>query len=317
MGKNCRSSENTFIKLDIKLFAMSLSKHKKGTYLAVASAVVMGLATVVGTQISKQIPPILFASVYMLLSVPFLILLSVLLKEKINLNRIRNGFSDIMGVVITRNLCGTVLLLTGFSLTTAVRAVFLLGLDPVFVTILGWKFLDEKIDKKQSLLILSLLFGVFLLSTNLDINSLGEKLQIGDLLVMSGVFCMSLSYLPSIKAMKKINSVELTLTTNLIGGVLLLIVSLFLFHDITNIGVNTWWMILVYVVLFSVLSLYTFYSALKYTKPWIVSSLLQLAPVPGAIFAYLWLRNVLTPIQAVGGMVIMISSYLIARGHHK
>ena len=296
---------------------MSLSKHKKGTYLAVASAVSVGLATVVGTQISKQVHPILFASVYMVLSVPFLVLLSLLLKEKINLNRLRKGLPEIMGVVITRNLCGTVLLLTGFSLTTAVRAVFLLGLDPVFVTILGWKFLDEKIDKKKFLLILSLLFGVFLLSTNLDLCSLGEKLQVGDLLVMLGVFCMSLSYLPSIKAVRKINSVELTLTTNLIGGVLLLIVSLLLFQDITNIGVYTWWMIFVYVILFSVLSLYTFYSALKYTKPWIVSSLLQLAPIPGAIFAYLWLRNVLTPIQAIGGTIIMISSYLIAREHHK
>ncbi|MCC7570869.1 DMT family transporter [Candidatus Micrarchaeota archaeon] len=293
-----------------------MEPSNKGAYLAIISAFFIGMSTIIASQVTKNVNPVLFASIYSLLSVPFLIAIYLLQKNNFNLIKLKSAFKEIMGVVITRNFFGSMLLMTGFSLTSGVRAVFLLGLDPVFVTILGAMFLKQKITRKQIFLIAVLLAGVFLLSTNLDFDSLGKNLQIGDLFVMAGVFCMSLAYFPSIGAMKKISAMELTIVSNLIGGLILLPVALLFFNAHFNIAMDIWGLVFAYTILFAVFALYAFYSALNFAKPWIVSSLLQLAPIPGVIFAFIWLGDVLSPVQIAGGLIIVICAYIISRIKH-
>ena len=286
-----------------------------GTHFAILAAIFVGASIVVGAEATKQVNPILVAALTMLISVVFLIPLSYIVKEKLVLGDIiRKYLKNSSASILLRSLFGNILLYTGLSLTSAVNAVFLLGFEPAFVVITGFVLLKEKISARQISLILALIVGAFLLSTNGDPGSFGTT-QFGDLIVVLAVFFMALSYIPAQEVVKKTNSTSFTIFTSMVGGLILLPISLVFFNTSPlNVSPYAIYLIIGNAVLFSVFALFCFYNALKTTKRWIVSALLQLAPIPGALVAYFWLGNVLSHIQLAGAGIILVSSYLIAKG---
>jgi drug/metabolite transporter (DMT)-like permease len=287
-----------------------------GTYFAIFAAALIGASIVFSAEATKQMNPVAFAFVTLLLSVVFLVPLSFVIREKLKLKEIlgknsRNTFASIF----LRTVFGNIFLYLGFSLTSAVKAVFLLGFEPAFVVIASVIFLKEKLSSKQIILIIILIIGAFLLSTNgrLDIFSTA---QLGDLFVVIAVFLFACSYIPAQDVVKKTNSTTLAIFSNLVGGLILIPVAFTIFN-VQSLNLNSSVIPLIFAntILFSVFALFCFYTALKTTKKWIVSSLLQLAPIPGAIIAYIWLGDTLNFVQLVGAGIILVSSYLIAREH--
>lgn len=217
-----------------------------------------------------------------------------------------------MEIVIARPVIGSLLLIYGFSLTTAIHSAFMMRLEPIFVTIFSYFFLKDKINLKQISLIMIMIFGAFLLSTSGNI-SLITQTQIGDLFIIISLVFFSYAYIPAKKIGREINPVTVTIVNNLVGGLILFLFMLVIGINLLTVNYTNFWLLLSYVISFSVFGLYLYFSALRKTKTWIVSSLLSLSAVFGSIIAYFWFKETLNAIQMIGCIVILVSFYFIAK----
>ena len=56
-------------------------------------------------------------------------------------------------------------------------------------------------------------------------------------------------------------------------------------------------------------------ASLKSVKGWIVSALRAIGPIAGVPVAWLLFGEILTPIQILGGIIVLITSVVIAKEH--
>jgi probable blue pigment (indigoidine) exporter len=185
-------------------------------------------------------------------------------------------------------------------------------LEPIFVIILSYIFLREKPNMKQIVIILIMIFGAFLFSTGGNINIISQT-QVGDLIILFSLLFFAYSYIPTKKIGNEINSVTVTTVNNLISGLILFVIMLFLPINLITITIGNIWLLLAYVIFFYVFVLYFLFASMKKTKAWVVSSLLSLSAVVGAFIAYLWLGETMNIIQIIGATIILISSYFIVK----
>jgi drug/metabolite transporter (DMT)-like permease len=76
----------------------------------------------------------------------------------------------------------------GMNFTTASKSSLLVNLSAIWVAILGWLILKERLGIKRAIGILFGIIGVFLITTNLDFKTLGQTAVFGDSAVLlSGV----------------------------------------------------------------------------------------------------------------------------------
>lgn len=281
-------------------------------YLGIIAALFIGIATIVGAELAKQLHPIILIIFAYLLSVIFLFPLSFLLKEKLQFKELIKNKKEFLMIVLGMSIIGTLILTFGFSLTPAVHAIFLLRTEPIFVLVFSYFLLKEKITKKKFVLVTMLIIGSFLLITSGELKQF-TSIHLGDLLVTLSMGIFAYTYIASKKIMEKINSTTLTLSANLVAGILLFPIILFLTKDLANFTLTNFYYLLTYTLLFFVFGLYFFFKSLKYIKPWIVSCLLTLGLTVGVVFALIWLKDTLTITQWIGGTILLISSYFISK----
>jgi drug/metabolite transporter (DMT)-like permease len=284
-----------------------------GEILATLAAIFLGLAIPLGAQGSKQFGTFQIAVYSSLISIVFLVPFSFIIKEKIQIKKyLTSYFKEAIQVVASRSIFGTLLYFYGVSLTTAIHSAFMFRLEPIFVIILSYIFLREKPNMKQIVIILIMIFGAFLFSTGGNINIISQT-QVGDLIILFSLLFFAYSYIPTKKIGNEINSVTVTTVNNLISGLILFVIMLFLPINLITITIGNIWLLLAYVIFFYVFVLYFLFASMKKTKAWVVSSLLSLSAVVGAFIAYLWLGETMNIIQIIGATIILISSYFIVK----
>jgi drug/metabolite transporter (DMT)-like permease len=284
-----------------------------GEILAILSALFIGFAIPIGVQASKEIGAFQVTVYSSLISAIFLLILSFITSEKIQIKKsLTRYFKEISSITISRSIIGNLLLFYGFSLTTAIHSAFMLRLEPIFVVPLSYIFLKDKMSLKQIILIVIMIFGAFLLSTSGNIET-ATQIQIGDLLIVLSLLFYAYSYIPVKRIGKEISSMSITFINNLVGGIVLFFIMLFLPFNFLTVNSSNVWLLLSYVILFSVIGLYLYFASLRKTNPWIVSSLLSLSSVIGALISYLWLNETLSTIQIIGSGLILITSYFIIK----
>ena len=284
-----------------------------GELLTILSAIFIGISIPIGVLSSREFGVFQTAAYTSLISVAFLVLISIVSKEKIQFKEaLTKHFKDSISIVIARPVIGSLLLVYGLSLTTAIHSSFMMRLEPIFVTLMSYIFLRDKVSLKQIYLIVLMVVGAFLLSTSGNVELISQT-QIGDLFVALSLIFFSYAYIPAKRMGKKIDSMTITIVNNLLGGLILFSIMLFLPINIFPISSTNVWLILSYVLSFSVIGLYLYFAALRKTKPWIVSSLLSLSSIVGAAIGYVWLNETINTIQILGAIIILVTSYLIAR----
>ena len=213
---------------------------------------------------------------------------------------------------MSRGVIGTILLITGFSLVPPIRAVFLVRLEPVLVFIISIIILREQPKFRKIALLIVLLFGALIFTTNGTFNIFTE-ITTGDLLIIGALVFLAYSYIPSSSLSKKINSNTITIVTNLVAAVIFLPILILFTPSFASIEINSFYLILAYTITFYVLGLFLWFRALKQTKPWIVSSVLSLEPISGALLAFFWLGQTLLSIQFIGAAIMVVTTYFISR----
>jgi len=196
------------------------------------------------------------------------------------------------------------ILFFGQSLTTATNAGFLLRIAPLFALIFGYIFMREFITKKHVLMMLIMLFGVYLLTTEGKLT-----LNLGDILLISGGVIVGFDQAFSRKMMKKGIAPDVLTSLTMITGGTLLYLFVIIFSSFSLLG----WEIYLLSGLLIFLSVFARNLGLRHIKASIASSILLLNPVFTAIMGIGLLHEEITLLQLLGGIIILLGGYLIIR----
>lgn len=284
---------------------------------AILSPFFSSIATIFKAGAAKTLTPLTVVAVGGLIGSIILFLVAILFREKLTLEKIRSNWKDLFSVFILRNLLGELLFTFGLAQTEAVKAIFFTKIEPFFVLIIAWFILKEKVTGKNIFLLLIHLIGAILLSTGGNINIV-SKAQIGDLMVILAMGFFALSYTFGKRLAHNVGSTSSNAISMGIASVLLL-PFVFLFSPISQHANQSqgWLYLLIYVVLFNVISLTLWYISLKTVKGWIVSALRYIGPVLGVPVAYILFAERLNSTQIFGAIIIIVTSFLMVREHFR
>jgi drug/metabolite transporter (DMT)-like permease len=200
----------------------------------------------------------------------------------------------------------------GMAQTSAITGSFLLQVQGPAAIILAMLFLKEKMRWKQVAGIALLLVGSLLVI----LRDLRGPFQIqggqGDLLVLLAALGLGFSYIPSKRLALHGDPLQIILLRLFIGSLLLL--PLLPFQTYILLVPFT-------IVLPGLLALYILSNfglgyilqqmGLGLLKAWESAALMQTLPLFSTIFALLLLHEALTPLQLLGGCVILLGGFLV------
>lgn len=291
-----------------------MSPHFSDLILAILSPFFSSISTIFQAQATKLLNPLIVSSVGAVLGSFLLFIILFFRKGKINVKKLKSHSKEVIIMVILRNLFGQLLLAYGLSLTTGIKAIFFTKTEPYFVLFWHWLLKKEKVKPKYLILLLFHIVGAVMLSTGG--NFILNKPQIGDLLIILAIGLFSLSYSYGKTLANNIGPLTANAITLGIAGIVLLPFALFInTFPSPTLHQTGWLYLLVSVVLFNVIGLTFWFSSLKTVPAWIVSSLRALGPLLGAPVAFFIFRETLTYAQILGGIIVLITSFIIAREH--
>jgi len=286
-----------------------------GLFFGVLSPLLSSMGVVLIAVAAKLLPPLFVASITGILGGIILFFSMFLFKEKFDLFQLKGNSKDLLKMLFVRGVFGAGIMTLGLSMTDGIKAIFFSKTEPFFVLGWHWLLLGEKIRKSHIILLTVHMTGAVILSTGGNFLAFGRT-QLGGLFIIIAMMLFALSYIYGSRLSKSIGSRVPSAVTSGIGGLILLPISLFFVSstvwDITSIG---WVYMISFVILWNVFGLTFWFISLKTVKGWIVSALRSIGPIAGVPFAYFLFGETLNIIQIIGGIIVLITSALIAREH--
>jgi len=285
---------------------------EKAVSFSFLSAMFLGWSIVIGTVVAKVLPPVAFIAVAYVASFFFIVVLSSFSKKPFQGKEIIRLFKrDFLILFLFRGILGSIFFIYGFSLTTGVRASFIPLIEPAFVLFFSWMVGKEAVRRKKISLLALLVLGSYLFITNGA--SIFDQLFWGDLLIMIGVLCYSASYLPAAKISEKVNPQSIMAMVNGLSGLFFLFVGFPFLGALASLTKFDAFLLLAFIITGPVVGIFLWYKAMKVIAPWVVSSLLTIQVLAGALLAFFWLGQILLPLQLAGGMLMLLSAFLISK----
>ena len=293
-----------------------MKAHHWGLIFAAVSPIASSIATVFGGGAVKLLNPFITASFGPLLAAVILFATLFIRGSKLSLQQIKKHHKDLIFLIISRQILGQLSFSIGLSLTDSIKAIFFTKAEPYFVLFWYWVFAREKVRPKHLSLLSLHIFGAILLSTGGKLGSLGRA-QLGDLFIIMAMIFFALSYFPSTKLAKNLGATQTNSLMLLTGGLVILPFAIVFSNPTVWSQTLGWTYLLLATIIFFIFSLTLWFASLKTVKGWIVSALRSLGPLVGAPFAYFLFRESLNSTQIVGGIIVLITSFFIAREHLK
>ncbi|MGE3279061.1 MAG: DMT family transporter [Candidatus Altimarinota bacterium] len=249
------------------------------------------------------IEPLNFSYQILLASAVYLFIFAVI-KEPKAITKIDN--KALLGLVLIGVVGGGITYgfgSLGLQKSTAVNYSFLIQTTILFTPVLAYFILKEHLKPYKLVLMLILLVGTYLISTNGALS----LLSIGDLFILLSAVAFSLSVVFTKRALRKISTITFSMYRALFGGL-----SLLLYLLITNeihLDFNGFWIIVVGFII--AIGIYAMNKVLEYTTASYMQMMYMMVPVITAISAYLLFGELMTPIQMLGGAIIITSGFLV------
>lgn len=200
----------------------------------------------------------------------------------------------------------------GLAQTSAITGSFLMQLQGPAAILCAMIFLKEKLVWKQVVGIAVLLVGsllVILRDVHGPLQVMGGQ---GDLLVIVAALAIGFSYIPGKRLTERGDALQIILL-RLCGGSLLLLPLLTLQTNILVAPLT--WTVLGALVLYIVSNFGVAYilqqASLSLLQAWKAAAIMQTLPLFSTFFALLLLHESLTPLQIVGGCVILLGGLLV------
>lgn len=282
-------------------------------FLGIIAGIFIGFSLVIMSQVTKTVHPFVFTAVTAAISIPFLIILSFFFKGDGLRAIMNNKKRDFWFAFFERFVIASGILLTfGFSMTSAIRGVFIVQLEPMLVLVWSFLLLHEKVRKTKVFFFITLVMGAFLVTTG-GTGEVFSTLLAGDILIAISMLLYAHNYLVSSRLMEKSNPFKLYSGFSLFSLPVFIILSLVIL-PLSSFFISTDNLILMlfYVLFWNVIGFPLWLISLKHMRPWALSAAIMVQTIAGAILSFVWLGQTLSLIQIVGGIVILISVYFIS-----
>ena len=194
-----------------------------------------------------------------------------------------------------------VFLFTAFNHTTIANAVLVYYTAPVLATLISWRFLGERLDKRNVVSLGTAFMGLLLIA-----SSQRASLSDGDFVGVVFAFLGAIFYalIPNIgRFLRDVDGESLTFLQLSIATLVLLP-----FMAVEKAGNPVWWAIGVLVLVHTVLALYLYMDGLKVVEVKDASLLSYLDPLSAILYAFLVFGEVPGLRTIVGGAMILFAS---------
>ncbi len=254
-----------------------------------------------------QVPPLIIAGYRMGLAA--IILLPVILTTRLKeLNRL--SFEQVLLSLLSGFFLGLhfALWITSLQYTSITRSVVLVTTSPIFVGIISHFILKERVSRRLAVGIVMTLGGGILVSTGG--YSTGKGSLWGDFLALAGAGMMALYLLLGRKLRQQLSLLTYIFLVYTTSALLLIFLSLWLNLPLRGYSLKTYFLFLLLALIPTIIGHSSFNWSLKYLPAPVVSVSILGEPVGASLLAYLFLKEVPTWMEVLGGSCILIGIYI-------
>jgi drug/metabolite transporter (DMT)-like permease len=203
----------------------------------------------------------------------------------------------------------------GLTLTTATNSGWLIGTAPIFIALIAWLFLGERLRPRQWLGMAVGLFGTFVVITQGDLRgaALFSAAGLGDFLVLVSAVGWGGYSVVGKGLLARYPAIVVSAYGMGIGMVMAIPVWLFAGGpaDLPHLTVKGWGAIL-YLAIFSTSVAYVFwYRAMRHLAAGVVGAYMFLQPLEATLLSRLILKETVPPATIAGGLLILSGVYLV------
>jgi len=295
--------------------------HLRGIGYALIASLFFGLGAVLVRLLGKEIDATVVA--FLNLFVGGLLVTVILLFTGAPLFNALRSFKrrdwlDLFLLACPGTSLSLLVIVAGFARTSALVGGFLLQFNGIAGLCFAVILLRERIGIKQGMgTLLLLLGGALVVLKGTQAISLGSG--VGDALVLLGSAGIGFSFIPAKRLSTRIDTMPLVAIRLLLGAATLLPILAFQLiagglHSIQwQPSLTTLWVVLpMYIITNFCLGYLIQQEGLRHIKAWEVSAITQTVPLFATIFALLILRDSLTIIQALGGLLAILGGLIVS-----
>jgi len=285
-------------------------KELIGTLLIILTALISGIAVAVHKYFIMRIDPLVFTALRaFFIGIVFLFLSLYFTRRQKTFNKV--SWKWLVAIGIIGGGFAFWMYFSGLTMTLAGRAGFIHKTLPIWVGILAFIFLKEKISKKMLIAMGVMLLGLLLM----EVSKIGSEIRIGDLLVLGATILWAIENTLAKKVMMNKESNWVVTFSRMFYGSLILFAILIILGKISLIGALSTEQVLFIVISGILLFIYvlTWYWGLKYINLSKAATILLIAPVITLVLGMVWLDEKLLLLQAIGSLLILIGGFFIAK----
>jgi len=296
--------------------------HHWGYVGVVTSAILFGMTATLNKIVLENVDPLIVAGLIYFIAgiVLFCVRFSPLQELVLSLMETptktenvisRRDFEVLAFVILSGAVIAPFLFLYGLNKTTAVNASLLMNTEALFTVFIAFLFLKERGTYKDYVGILLLAVGAIFVTTNAEFQKLSLTKEIlGNTLVVGACLFWSVDNNLSKLVSKKRDLVLITGLKCLIGGGILLALSISLRHNLQIPLVSLPYLFSVgaFGIGFSIL---LFLFALREIGSMKTGVIFSTSSLFGAAFAFMILKETFSLIQLIAGFTMLLGVYII------
>jgi len=247
---------------------------------------------------------------FSLVSIIMLVWLTI--TKKLNFNFKKKRLVILLGLI---NGLAYLFQFLGMMNTSASKASLLVNLSAVWVTLFSFILLREKINRRKVVAIILSVFGIFLVTTNLDLTILTQGKIFGDLTVIGAgmVWALFIIYNKQLVTAKEDSLVESTTWISLLTVIPILMVAPFSGQKILSLNFEAWIAIIYTATMCWIIPYYLWIRGLK-TISAITSAIILLNEILVAtIISIVFLKEVMNITFIAGSIFIIIAIQLVSK----
>lgn len=288
-----------------------INKNRRAIFLTILAAILWGTSFPAIRIGLRYIDAILF--VFMRFLVALIVTLTILiLTRKIQFEFKKD--KKLLGFIGISNGIAYLLQYIGMNYTSAAKASLFVNLTSIWVALLSTKLIGEHFGRKKAIGVFSGIFGLFLVTTNLNLSVLNTEHLVGDLLVISAGIVWAFFIIYNKKLMMNKNDSSQVATWIL--AITLLPMLPFVLFSINNLFLIPLegWLSIIYTAIFCwVIPYHLWLEGLKHISASNSTILLLTEILVATIIGVFLLNEVITLVMGIGAFLIIIALILASR----
>jgi drug/metabolite transporter (DMT)-like permease len=201
---------------------------------------------------------------------------------------------------------------SAFKLTTVANANIIIALAPIFIAFAASRLFGERLGRREVLLAGVSFAGVALVA--IGASGAPEWSPTGDLLALCSMACWATYWLYSKRVRLEVSTIEYMSSVMLVGAIVMTPVTLLAERSLVLPSARDWGWILLAALFTGALAHTLVAWAHGHVEAWLGSLITQCMPVVAAIAAWIALGESITPLQALGGVIVVTATATVAVG---